>query len=155
MQRKWKLGNDRAMKISFSRGIKYTCKSWRKWLQETFHGGSPKASYLRLILNYYERSLIITKVNARVLIAPSCFNYLQSQIKLGRISLDCMCRMLLTHPYFNLSVNITNFIIPFLNNWNPDVRKVLVDTLKVVFRNDKRGEISYEVSIFSPILTDS
>lgn len=56
-----------------------------------------------------------------------------------------MCRMLESHPYFNLSVNIVNFIIPLLNNWDPTVRDIVTNTVRVVFRNDKRGEISYEI----------
>lgn len=58
-----------------------------------------------------------------------------------------MCGMLLTHPYFNMSVNIVNFVIPFLNNWNPVVRKIVFDAIKTVFRVDKRGEITYEVIV--------
>lgn len=58
-----------------------------------------------------------------------------------------MCRMLESHPYFNLSVNIVNFIIPLLNNWNAEVREMVSNTIRSVFKNDKRGEISYEVMI--------
>jgi hypothetical protein len=58
-----------------------------------------------------------------------------------------MCAMLSSHPYFNLATNIVNFIIPFLNNWDPKIRSVVFNTIKGIFAKDKRGEISYEVSL--------
>lgn len=71
--------------------------------------------------------------------------HLQPELKLGKIALQCMCRMLESHPYFNLSTNIVNFIVPLLNNWNPELRQIVTDTVRNVFRNDKRGQISYEI----------
>jgi len=78
----------------------------------------------------------------------SCFKnqHQQGESKLGKIALMCMCRMLESHPYFNLSVNIVNFIVPMLNHWDISVRETTTNTIKTIFRIDKRGEISYEVS---------
>ncbi len=76
----------------------------------------------------------------------SCLYFSQPESKLGQIALDCMCKMLVSHPYFNLATNIVNFVVPFLNFWDPAVRAIVFDAIKGVFRIDKRGEISYEVS---------
>ncbi|ODN00852.1 Nucleolar complex protein 3 [Orchesella cincta] len=72
-------------------------------------------------------------------------NLSEAESKLGKIALMCMCRMLESHPYFNLSVNIVNFIVPMLNHWCAAVRESVTNTIKTIFRIDKRGEISYEV----------
>ncbi|CAG7824019.1 unnamed protein product [Allacma fusca] len=66
-------------------------------------------------------------------------------LKLGRVALDCMCKMLVHHPHFNMAVNIVNFVVPFLNNWNDESRKIVHDSIKLLFKNDKRGDISFEV----------
>jgi len=71
-----------------------------------------------------------------------------TELKLGRLALDCMCNMLISHPYFNLATNIVNFVIPFLNHWDELARKAVFAAAKAVFRIDKRGEISYEVNEF-------
>jgi hypothetical protein len=54
----------------------------------------------------------------------------------------------MSHPYFNMSTNIANFLVPYLNNWDPVIRTSVFNYIKSLFRVDKRGEISYEVLLF-------
>ncbi|CAL8081922.1 unnamed protein product [Orchesella dallaii] len=72
-------------------------------------------------------------------------NLSEAELKLGKIALMCMCGMLESHPYFNLSVNIVNFIVPLLNHWCADIRETVTNSIRTLFRIDKRGEISYEI----------
>ena len=57
--------------------------------------------------------------------------------------LGCMCQLLVAHPHFNYAVNILHAVVPVLNQADPDSRRVVKSAVREVFRNDKRGEISY------------
>ncbi|XP_044010019.1 nucleolar complex protein 3 homolog, partial [Aphidius gifuensis] len=63
-------------------------------------------------------------------------------IILSEIALTCMCELLVTHPYFNYSTNIANFLVPFLDNKRPSVREKVFNCMKNIFKDDKRGELS-------------
>lgn len=67
------------------------------------------------------------------------------EVQLGEIAVTCMCDLLVTHPYFNFSVNIANFLVPLLDNKRPSVRNAVVKCITQIFKEDKRGEISLTI----------
>ncbi|KAI4504694.1 hypothetical protein M0802_000244 [Mischocyttarus mexicanus] len=66
----------------------------------------------------------------------------EREILLGELGVMCMCELLVSHPYFNFSPNIANFLIPLLNIKNASVREKIVKCISQVFKEDKRGELS-------------
>lgn len=67
---------------------------------------------------------------------------------MGELAVNCMCDLLVTHPYFNYSQNIAQVLVPFLNNRNPIVRKSVKTACETVFKEDKKGEITLKVSSY-------
>lgn len=59
--------------------------------------------------------------------------------------MQCMADLLVTHPYFNFSVNLAQFLVTFLDNHSPTVRDMSRVAIQRIFKEDKRGEISLEV----------
>lgn len=71
----------------------------------------------------------------------------EREIQLGEIAISCMCELLIVHPYFNFSVNIVNYILPFLDNKNSNVRGKVAKCISQIFKEDKRGQLSLTVRI--------
>lgn len=70
----------------------------------------------------------------------------QQELRLGELALSCMCDLLVTHPYFNYSHNLVQMLVTYLNHPLPTVRQLCANSFSSVFRNDKKGEITLEVS---------
>lgn len=71
-------------------------------------------------------------------------------MRLGEVALYAMCDLLLSHPYFNFSLNIVQAVIPFLNHKEAAIRKIVSSACIRLFKEDKKEEITLKVSI--PIL---
>ncbi|XP_043505976.1 nucleolar complex protein 3 homolog isoform X1 [Polistes fuscatus] len=69
----------------------------------------------------------------------------EREMLLGELGVMCMCELLVSHPYFNFSPNIANFLIPLLNNKKTSVREKVVKCISQVFKEDKRGELSLTI----------
>lgn len=69
----------------------------------------------------------------------------EREILLGELAVTCMGELLVTHPYFNFSVNIVNFLIPLLNNKRTSLREQVKKCISQVFKEDKRGELSLTI----------
>nr|CAD7453641.1 unnamed protein product [Timema tahoe] len=73
-------------------------------------------------------------------------NDLPQQIeKLGELAINCLCDLLVVHPYFNFSKNLAQMLVPFLNCRLPSVRQTCAKCFKTVFREDKRGQITLDI----------
>lgn len=70
----------------------------------------------------------------------------ERDIQLGELAVNCMCDLLVTHTYFNFSVNIANFLLPLLDNKRPSVRETIAKCFMQIFKEDKRGELTLTVS---------
>ena len=60
-------------------------------------------------------------------------------------AMHCMTELLISHPEFNFTENIIQFSIPYLNNPNSDLRSIVKNGLDRLFKNDKKGQVSYLV----------
>nr|CAD7588236.1 unnamed protein product [Timema genevievae] len=73
-------------------------------------------------------------------------NDLPQQIeKLGELAVNCLCDLLVVHPYFNFSKNLAQMLVPFLNCRLPSIRQTCAKCFKTVFREDKRGQITLDI----------
>lgn len=71
----------------------------------------------------------------------------EREIILGELAVHCMCDLLTTHPYFNFSVNIANFLLPLLDNKRSNIRETIAACFMQIFKEDKRGQLSLTVSL--------
>lgn len=62
------------------------------------------------------------------------------------LSIQGMCELLVTHSYFNYAENIAQALVPLMNNKNKKVREIIVESLKNLFKDDKKGDITLKVS---------
>ncbi|XP_011297136.1 nucleolar complex protein 3 homolog [Fopius arisanus] len=67
------------------------------------------------------------------------------QLELGQLAVSSLCQLLITHPYFNFSVNIGNFLIPLLDNRHEKIRQIIFQCFSQIFKDDKRGELSLSI----------
>lgn len=72
----------------------------------------------------------------------------EREAQLGEIALSCMCELLTMHPYFNFSINIASYILPFLDNKRNSVRERIAQCITQIFKEDKRGELSLIVRMY-------
>ncbi|XP_044762580.1 nucleolar complex protein 3 homolog isoform X2 [Coccinella septempunctata] len=64
---------------------------------------------------------------------------------LGHLALSAMCDLLVTHPYFNFSENITQVIVPFLNHKDATLRKMVKEKVETIFKEDKKEELTLKI----------
>ncbi|CAK9795003.1 Nucleolar complex protein 3 homolog [Anthophora plagiata] len=69
----------------------------------------------------------------------------EQEIELGKLAVTCMCDLIVTHSYFNYSVNIANFLLPLLDNKYESVRQEVLKCFSQIFKTDKRAELSLKI----------
>ncbi|XP_057663387.1 nucleolar complex protein 3 homolog [Diorhabda carinulata] len=69
----------------------------------------------------------------------------EDELKLGILAVQAMCELLITHPYFNYSPNIAQAIVPFLNNHDKNVRDIVKTSIKTIFKEDKKEELTLKI----------
>ncbi|KAF7271845.1 hypothetical protein GWI33_015322 [Rhynchophorus ferrugineus] len=69
----------------------------------------------------------------------------EEDVILAELSIQAMCELLVTHPYFNFSQNITQVLVPFLNSPRKNVRDVVKHAIETVFKEDKKEEITLKI----------
>lgn len=113
--------------------------------KETLALQNYEATLLSSYKNYLKRLEKISKILRKKKGDTRSVN--EREMQLGEIALSCMCELLTTHPYFNFSVNIVNYILPFLDNKQRNVRERVAQCISQIFKDDKRGQLSLTVSI--------
>lgn len=58
----------------------------------------------------------------------------------------------MAHPYFNYSQNIAQVLVPFLNNSRKNVREMVKKFVCLVFKEDKKEEVTLKVSNSKTVL---
>ncbi|CAL7938464.1 unnamed protein product [Xylocopa violacea] len=114
-----------------------------KFKKETF----ALQNYETALLRYYKRYLQKLEKATTVLRKKKgdSRQINEQEVELGKIAVTCMCDLLTTHPYFNYSVNIANFLIPLLDNKNEFVRQEVLKCISQIFKEDKRAELSLKI----------
>ena len=64
---------------------------------------------------------------------------------LAQLAVKCYCNLIEWNPYFNFADNIANLIVPFLQSPLTEMRLLVFETLKKVFRADKKADISLKI----------
>ncbi|XP_058124852.1 nucleolar complex protein 3 homolog, partial [Anopheles ziemanni] len=58
-------------------------------------------------------------------------------------TVQCMCDLVLAHPYFNYSPNIVQVLVIMLNDAKESVRKIVHSCFSTLFKTDARLDLSY------------
>lgn len=66
----------------------------------------------------------------------------ETKKRVGLFAAKCLSDLLIAMPHFNFSKNIVHALIPFTANRDDDVRTLVCDAFKKLFKEDKHGEIS-------------
>ncbi|EZA60268.1 Nucleolar complex protein 3-like protein [Ooceraea biroi] len=69
----------------------------------------------------------------------------ERELQLGEMAISCMCELLAAHPYFNLSNNVAQYLLPFLDDKHNNVREKVAQCFSQIFKEDKRGELSLTI----------
>lgn len=69
----------------------------------------------------------------------------KDQKTLAEIAVQCLCEVILAHPYFNFSTNVGQLLVQFLNSPNELVRKTVHETFVKIFKTDKRLDLSRHI----------
>lgn len=73
--------------------------------------------------------------------------FIQPALRIAEMSVGCVVDLLERHPYFNYSRNIVQMLTPYLNHRSEPVRTRVANGFTRVFKDDKKGEITLDVSI--------
>ncbi|EFN69036.1 Nucleolar complex protein 3-like protein [Camponotus floridanus] len=114
-----------------------------KLKKETLALQNYEATLLSSYKNYLKRLEKISKILRKKKGDTRSVN--EREMRLGEIALSCMCELLTTHPYFNFSVNIANYILPFLDNKQRNIRERVAQCISQIFKDDKRGQLSLTI----------
>lgn len=63
-------------------------------------------------------------------------------VKLATVAVQCMCDLLVAHPYFNYVQNIAQLLVYMLNCNYAEMRTAVHQCFRTVFSNDKRLEMT-------------
>ena len=58
-------------------------------------------------------------------------------------AMTCLMELLVSHPEFNYAENIIQFSVAYLNSSNIKLRQTVKGGIIKLFKNDKRGQVSY------------
>jgi len=58
-------------------------------------------------------------------------------------AMTCLMELLVSHPEFNYAENIIQFSVAYLNSSNVKLRQTVKEGIIKLFKNDKRGQVSY------------
>ncbi|XP_029177821.1 nucleolar complex protein 3 homolog [Nylanderia fulva] len=114
-----------------------------KLKKETLALQNYEATLLNSYKSYLKRLEKISKVLRKKKGDTRSGNAQETQ--LGEIAISCMCELLTAHPYFNFSVNITAYILPFLDHKQSNIREKVAQCISQIFKEDRRGELSLTI----------
>ncbi|XP_065336013.1 nucleolar complex protein 3-like isoform X2 [Cloeon dipterum] len=66
-------------------------------------------------------------------------------VRLAIVAVECMSQLLEARPYFNFSFNLVRLLVPFLNHSMLPVRSTVAKSISQVLKDDKKGEVSFEI----------
>jgi nucleolar complex protein 3 len=99
----------------------------------------------KVLLNYYRNYLAHLEKLIEPLRRKGNVKCPQSS-RLGVVALDCLAQMLDARPSFNFAPNLVRLLVPFLDHRMPEARDRVAKSVASVLKNDRKGEISLEVS---------
>lgn len=72
---------------------------------------------------------------------------IEEKQSIAEVAVQCMCDLLMAHPYFNYSMNIGQMLVTMLNSDQENVRKLVHSCFVTIFKTDSRFDMCKHVSI--------
>lgn len=72
--------------------------------------------------------------------------------KMAEIGTNCLCELLVAHPYFNFGQNIAQLLVYLSNCHVLDIRTTVMNCFKQLFREDSKFDLTLFVSDFELFL---
>lgn len=72
---------------------------------------------------------------------------IEEKQSIAEVAVQCMCDLLMAHPYFNYSMNIGQMLVTMLNSDQENVRKLVHTCFVTIFKTDSRFDMCKHVSI--------
>lgn len=69
----------------------------------------------------------------------------EEEFQLAEIAIQCMCDLLMAHPYFNYSINTAQVLVTLLDNNVVSVRKRVYESFVTIFKTDSRYDLSQHI----------
>ncbi|XP_055594720.1 nucleolar complex protein 3 homolog [Uranotaenia lowii] len=67
------------------------------------------------------------------------------KMQIAETAIQCMCDLLVAHPYFNFGLNIGQMLVTYLNSNLENIRKCVYSCFVNVFKTDSRFDISKHI----------
>lgn len=102
-----------------------------------------RVSYENELLLQYKKFLVLCEGFTQQLRRSRKFtkeDFAEKQ-QIAEIAVQCMCDLLLAHPYFNYSMNIGQMLVTMLNSDQENVRKQVHSCFVSVFKTDTRFDM--------------
>ena len=72
-------------------------------------------------------------------------NMSSDELKVMRsLAFKCLCELLRAHSHFNYRTNIIAVIVPYMNNKKSKISDYIAETIKLLFKEDKNGDVTLE-----------
>ncbi|XP_055530605.1 nucleolar complex protein 3 homolog isoform X2 [Wyeomyia smithii] len=106
-----------------------------------------RINYEKELLLHYKNFLIYCEELTRVLNSNNARRSKQSpeQEQIAEIAVQCVCDLLIAHPYFNYSLNKAQVLVALLNNDREDIRKTVHTCFVAIFKTDNRWDMSIHI----------
>lgn len=101
-----------------------------------------RIAYENILLQQYKKYLQKLEKFSSILTKPTS----RKLSKLAEAAVNCMCDLLLAHPYFNFGQNICQLLVYLLNCNVPAIRTTILKCFTELFKTDKKFDLTLFVS---------
>lgn len=103
-----------------------------------------RVNFENKLLKHFQCYLVHCESFAKSLIKATK-NVPSEEFQLAETSVQCLCDLLVAHPYFNYSMNIGQILATLLNSDVSSVRKCVYDCFVTIFKADNRFDLSLHI----------
>lgn len=104
-----------------------------------------RVNFENKLLKYFQCYLEQCESFCKLLIKASKIVNPPEEFQLAETAVQCMCDVIVAHPYFNYSLNIGQILVTLLNSDVPSVRKCVYDCFVIIFKTDNRFDLSQHI----------
>lgn len=104
-----------------------------------------RVNFENKLLKHFQCYLIYCESISKSLLKTTKKIVPSEEYQLAEISVNCMCDLLVAHPYFNYSINIVQILAALLNSVSSSVRMCVYDCFVTIFKTDNRFDISLHI----------
>lgn len=104
-----------------------------------------RVNFENKLLKHFQCYLVYCESISKSLLKTTKKIVPSEECQLAEISVNCMCNLLVAHPYFNYSINIVQILAALLNSDSLSVRMCVYNCFVTIFKKDNRFDISLHI----------